>query len=101
MGIPPDLVKWKALSTKGYKYKDRGGISAGVRSASLKGGDEGKAKIALKASGEHLPDVPLGSLPMPVVAQLAGAPSKPCCGATYDASSVAANDTTKFKAAAK
>jgi hypothetical protein len=52
---------WKAIRTKGYKYKDNALTNDGVKSALLKGGADGKSKIILKAQNGNLP---LPALPL-------------------------------------
>jgi hypothetical protein len=52
-----DKPCWKAVSDKGYAYKDKGATADGIMLAKLSGGDAGKGKIKIKgknASG-HLP----------------------------------------------
>ena len=45
---------WKAVGTKGYRYKLTGGNQDGARSLLLKSGDPGKAKITFKGVGPNL-----------------------------------------------
>jgi hypothetical protein len=101
VAVPPDAVKWRALSGKGYQYTDKGGVSAGVRRLVLKGSDANKSKVLVQGKGERLPDPTLGSLPLPITARLVGAPADLCFEAVYDANDVTANDAKKFKATSK
>ncbi|MFQ5666423.1 MAG: choice-of-anchor Q domain-containing protein [Candidatus Binatia bacterium] len=71
---------WKATGT-GYRYRDRSGAAAGVRSLLLQAAESGRAKVVLRAKGSAVP-LPTLQLTPPVTVQLrngAGA----CWGATY------------------
>ncbi len=56
---------WKAVSDKGYKYKNKTAVRGGVRSVVLRRGDAGKSKFTVKAKGVHLglPPLPLSQDP--------------------------------------
>jgi len=46
---------WKAVSTKGWAYKDRAGIAAGITKLVLKGGDPGRPVVQVAGKGSALP----------------------------------------------
>ncbi len=52
---------WKAIGSKGFKYKDRASTAGGVQKLILKSGAEGRTKFILKARGGaiDLPAMPL------------------------------------------
>jgi hypothetical protein len=89
---------WKALGTKGYRYKDKVGSSDGLSLMKLKSGSAGKAKVLAKASGESflVPTLPLAT---PVVVQLLvdDGVTPQCWQATYSQVPTK-NEATKFKA---
>lgn len=51
---------WKALKTKGWKYKDKAGANGGITKIKLKAGAAGKSKVLVKAKGAAIP------LPAPI-----------------------------------
>ncbi len=63
---------WKAQSTRGFRYRDRGAGPGGVISALLRAGAAGEARITAKLKG---PLLPIPNLPMasPAVMQLQSA----------------------------
>jgi len=67
-GTPPGPC-WKAISTKGYKYKDKDASADGVAKIVAKGGDPLQGKVVLKAAN----NAPKGqtSLPTGIAPQLA------------------------------
>ncbi len=85
---------WKPRGTKGYVYKDSG-APLGTKKIILKSGDEGKAKIVVKAAGENLKILALG-LSTPVRAQLKDLDTGQCWETIYD--SPKKNDSKVFKA---
>lgn len=99
--VAADTSKWSQIAGKGYKYKDKGGTASGVTKIVLKGSGENKAKALLKGKGGGLPDPTLGSLPLPVTAQLVNSGTSVCFGATYDTADVIKNDPDQFKAKAQ
>jgi kumamolisin len=84
---------WKALSTVGFKYRDKSGIPDGLTSALLKAGAAGHGKIKMKGK-----NVPLVALPLttPVRVQLQQNNSSTCWEASYSAST--RNTSTGFTA---
>jgi hypothetical protein len=52
-----DAPCWKAVSDKGYAYKDKAATADGIQQAKLSAGDAGKGKVAIKGknSSGHLP----------------------------------------------
>ncbi|MEE8147024.1 MAG: hypothetical protein V3T24_05425 [Longimicrobiales bacterium] len=91
---------WKPISTKGYKYGDKGLASDGVKKLLLKCDVAGKSKILIQGKDGNLP---LPTLPLdsngPVIAQLSSSdPSLPCYEETFLQSNVTKNVAKQFKA---
>jgi Thrombospondin type 3 repeat len=99
--VPADSMKWKPVSTKGFKYKDSGGSADGVTNILLKSGAAGKSKALVKAKGTNLSLPPFGNLPLPVTAQLVNSETNACFQATYVLQDVKKNDLGQFKAKAQ
>ena len=55
---------WSTVSDKGYKFKDKEASSAGIRKASVRGGDSSKGKVAVVGKNR-------GTMPTGVAAALA------------------------------
>jgi hypothetical protein len=60
---------WKALSDKGYLYKDKDGTADGITQVKLTGGDAGKGSVKIQGKNSS------GNLPTGVVAGLLNNPS--------------------------
>jgi cysteine-rich repeat protein/parallel beta-helix repeat protein len=58
--VAPAGGGWRAVGSGGFKYKDGSGYPDGLRSAQLRPGDAGKAKLRVKGKGVGLPFGPLG-----------------------------------------
>jgi len=86
---------WKAVSTKGFKFKDKSGTPNGLTGIKLMAGVASKAKIGVKGKGTNLP-VPTLPLRTPVRVQLKRADTGGCWDATY--SNAIKNTSTQFKA---
>ena len=95
--VPPSASKWNALS-KGFKFIDPTGADDGIQRVVLKSSDHDTAKALVKGKGAALPDVPLGSLNVPLTVQLINGATGACFEATYDTTDVFRNDTQQFKA---
>jgi uncharacterized delta-60 repeat protein len=108
---PPDLVFeaavpaggacgkgscWKPPTSTGFKYGDSTRRRCGVGAMKVKSGVDGKAKIVLKAKGEHVP-MPALPLAVPLRAQMQSQ-SGTCWEATFSAAGVLKSDGTRFKA---
>ena len=52
--IAPSSTLWRAVTDRGYRYKDRDGTSAGVTGAKLLGGAAGFSKLFVKGKGVNL-----------------------------------------------
>lgn len=95
--IPTNSPNWTVIgANKGYKYKDLSGVPDGVQKALLKAGATGKAKAQVKGKGSNLPTVTLGSLPLPVTAQLVNSENNICYTTSFAAAKK--NTTAQFKA---
>ena len=60
-------VGWDDKSPKGFRYKSKIGLSAGVTKVQFKTGDAGKTKVQLQAKGANLvlPELSITYSPMP------------------------------------
>lgn len=95
---------WKALSDKGWAYKNAGGNGDGIRKVMLKGGDAGKPQIQVHGKGGDL------SLPVPVsgtalfdqdpavIVELHRTDAPVCWSSTFDTTSTKKNDGVQFRA---
>ena len=93
---------WKAVSTKGWAYKDKVGKADGITKVQLKGGKPGRPLVQAQGKGASLP------MPAPVsgteffdqdpavIVQLHNSSSPNCWSSTFDSSKK--NDGTQFKA---
>ncbi len=86
---------WKALSIKGFAYKDSARTPNGVDKIVLKAGLAGKAKVQLKGKGSTLPTLPL-PLTLPARVQLQSENGQ-CWEGSFSAQGVQASDSTQFK----
>jgi len=93
-GLCSGVACWKTIAGKGYGYKNKLRTPDGMEKLSLASGIAGAAKISAKGKAEHLNMPVLGSLALPIQAQLRGAGQ--CWGATYSTSLV--NTPLQFKA---
>ena len=92
---------WKAVSTKGYGFKDKAGANDGVTSISLKGSTAAKTKVGLKASGASLPAT---SLPLSgsVAVQLHNSSNGLCWESVFTGADIRSDGSDgKFQAKAK
>jgi hypothetical protein len=67
----------------------------------VKGGAEKKSRALVEGKGRYLPDPTLGSVPLPVTAQLVNSETGVCFEATYDGGDVIENQPEQFKAKAR
>ncbi len=88
---------WKATGTKGFKYKNKAALPAGLTKGKLRAGAAGKAQVAIQAKGANL-DTPTLPLSTDVLVQLLiGDPSGiECWENTFSAT--IKNDAAQFKA---
>ncbi len=86
---------WKAISIKGYSYKDKDRTPDGLDKVLLKAGLAGKAKALVKGKGPNLPAFPL-PLPLPAVVQLQSETGG-CWESTFYAAGTLQNDATQYK----
>jgi hypothetical protein len=94
--VPPSSTKWQDL-----KYKDKPGSADGIQKIILKPSASDNSKILVKGKGANLPDTTLGSLQLPVTAQLINDETSVCFEGVYDTAEVIKNDATQFKAKAQ
>ena len=85
---------WKAMTGKGFSYTDKDRSPDGMEKLQLTAGAAGTAKMAAKGKGVNLHMPALGSLALPIEAQLRGAGQ--CWAATY--STAVVNTPEQFKA---
>jgi haloalkane dehalogenase len=100
--VPADPLKWSAISTKGYKYRDRLFTESGTQSIVLRGSDADKAKIIWKGRGDALPDTPQGGLPLqaawfPIVAQVSNSDTQICFETSFASDDVVINSPDRMK----
>jgi hypothetical protein len=81
--IPPDATKWQTISTKGYKYKDKGGAASSINNILLKGSSDDKSKVLVKGKGADLPD-PNPDFTLPVTVQVISGDTGICFEATFN-----------------
>jgi cysteine-rich repeat protein len=93
-GVCKGVACWKTVTGKGYVYKDKDRTPHGMEKLQLTSGIAGAAKISAKGKGDLLEMPALGSLPLPIEAQVRGAGG--CWGANYSTSIT--NTTAQFKA---
>lgn len=89
---------WKAMSTKGFSYRNRAGSDEGMTSLKLKAGAEGSAKVQAKAGKLNLsaPSLPL-SLPVTVQLLIDDGVTTQCWQSTFS-NPPTANTAEKFRA---
>ena len=97
---------WKAISDKGWSYKNKTGSAAGITKVKFKSGAAGKPSLFVAGRGAALP------LPAPVSAteffdqdssvtvQLHGSAPAMCWSSTFAPSATKKNDAATFKALA-
>jgi len=90
---------WKALSNKGFKYKDKELTPYGLDTIILKAGDHGKAKIIVKGKGAALGLPSPLDVDLPVTVQLQSTNGE-CWEADYFSVGVKKNEADFFKAKA-
>jgi len=95
-------IGWQDKAPKGFKYKNKEGVSAGATGAQFKPGAAGKTKVQLKAKGANL------TLPAPsgggkffvqdsdVTVQLINSDSATCWTSVFSAATK--NETEQYKA---
>lgn len=86
---------WKALSIKGFAYKDAQRTPNGVDKVVLKAGLSSKAKVQLKGKGDNLPALPL-PLTLPATVQLQSE-NGTCFEGVFSSSGQQINDGAQFK----
>lgn len=94
-GACPGRPCWQQFGTKRFEYKNRDLDPDGLRLMRLQEGNEGKARITVRAKGEHIgmPQLPL-DLPVRVQVQ---ASTNQCWEATYE-QFVIRNNAVELKA---
>jgi hypothetical protein len=95
---------WKAVSDKGWAYKNKGGNPDGMTMVTLKGGAAGKPLIKVTGQGSNL------VLPAPVsgtkffnqdtavIVQVSRTDTATCWSSTFSATGTKTNNGTQFKA---
>jgi hypothetical protein len=69
MGTCDGKPCWKAIGTKGYKYKDKSATPDGITAGKLREGAAGKSQVQAKGKGSNLP-TPALPLQFPVTVQM-------------------------------
>jgi cysteine-rich repeat protein len=93
----PAGPRW-TVAKGGFQYSDPAGSPGGILKARLKSGAGGKSKVVVKGKGNNLPDPALGSLALPVTAQLVNTNSGFCVGASFAGPNVVTSGSAAFKA---
>jgi hypothetical protein len=97
LGVPPG-AGWRSVGSssapRGYQYKDRQGLHAGINAISLTGSSVTHAIMKLKAKGPYLPDTTLG-FGLPVTAQLYASDGS-CWDAEFGAAETRLNEPDFF-----
>jgi CSLREA domain-containing protein len=81
-----DPLKWAAIKTKGYQYKDKNKVptGSGLKKVLLKVGEAGKTQAQFIGKGDNLPDpLPLSSIPLDVTVVARNSSTATCFSATY------------------
>ncbi len=94
-GVCGTSTCWKAVSVKGFNYKDPLRTPDGVDKIALRAGLAGKAKVLLKGRADNLPNLPL-PLALPATVQLQSANGK-CWEGRFTATGQKINSTVEFK----
>jgi hypothetical protein len=105
-GLCGGVPCWKAISTKGYKYKDTG-TNDGVTKIIVKSNSSpGKTKAQVKGRGANLPDIgpasnPALDLDLPVKVQLVNEDNGVCLESDFLSGDIKKNVPGKFKGKAQ
>ena len=81
-----DPLKWSAMKTKGYQYKDKNKVptGSGIKKALLKVGDTGKTQAQFIGKGDNLPDpLPWSSVPPNATVVARNNSTATCFSASY------------------
>jgi len=99
LGVQPG-AGWSFVGSpsrpRGYQFKDRSGLQAGVNNIRLTGSSVTNASLKLKAKGPYLPDTTL-HFGLPVTAQLYASDGS-CWDAAFGAAETRRNDLDFFSA---
>ena len=95
--IPPDVAKWSAVGSTGFKYNDATGSANGIRRVVTKSSAADRAKIVLTGKGATL-SIDAPPLALPLTAQLTNSATNICWSAAFDTGNILANQTGKLKA---
>jgi hypothetical protein len=97
--VDADAMKWSAIGTTGYKYKDTSASADGITKVILRGNTNDKAKCVVKGKGDGLDDLDLTELVDPVKVQLVNDTTSVCFESAFDQSDfIHFNDPAEFKA---
>ncbi len=91
----PGGPNWKAIGTKGFRYKDKPATNDGIRRIVLRSGVDGKSRALVRGLGTNLPD-PTLPLELPVTAQLINDETSTCMTTSFPTAKK--NTTTLFRA---
>jgi sugar lactone lactonase YvrE len=87
---------WSAIPSGGFSYKNSESLPDGLRSLKVFAGEDGAAKVSLKAKGDDLALPPL-SPPLPLRVQVQASNAE-CFEAVFDTPGVLRDDGIVFKA---
>jgi len=91
-------ARWKALGTRGYKYRDPAEFVDGLQKIKLLGSDRDRTKILWKARGEFMPRLAIGLLPAPITVQMVRGDATLCWESVFAAADVSRNLGDQLKA---
>lgn len=94
--VPADATLWRAIGSKGYKYKDKTATHDGISKIVAKGGADGKAKIIVKGKGAALsdPTLPLAPGTSGIRVQLTNPATGVCWESEFPFGTVSVDDTS-------
>jgi len=97
--LPAGAPRWRKAGANVWRYTDPTASAAGISKLDLAGSDLARARIALTAVGDALPDPDLSTgLALPVTVQLRRDDHPGCWTSAFEASSVKRNDASRFDA---
>src|SRR5262245_35636864 len=94
-GTKPCWTQLGGSTPRGFKYKDSDGLPNDLDGITAKAGLAGKASMSLKGKGDNIPMPPLGTLALPLRAQLQSGNGQ-CWEGTFSTPTI--NTTAQFKA---
>lgn len=96
------VANWRAIGGKGFRFRDPLAAQDGIRRILLRGDASRKPRAIVRGRGLSLPPLPGGALPLdpgdfPLRAQLINTANGECLEATFDASHLRRNSTSRLR----